>query len=365
MNHPVNSQHAIHSPPPTRRIISSLIKTSLWGFFETLTLNLVHFIDRHIWSNFHSRFMRLMHHRFGGIVTPFDLSLENNPLKRTWEGRTPYMSHLTKNGQEFLEKGQLSILPTQEIFNLLIRSNVGPSVAICYCRDHMRNHEHQCVLDAPLRTCLTLRMPQSVSTIRNSKPRLNESQQKALYTLLTRCEKIGLVHQVVFYKRYNAYVICNCCPDCCEVLAPLFHSIKEIKYHQKKLDRYNDLNYRKRHSGLSSQENEQYAKLHHSRKMHEKGARMDPVPLVARSAFIAVQDSAGECINCGKCVDRCYFGARKMKEGKLVYNPNSCYGCGLCVSNCVTSVIQLKKRIKPKEMNPLGMGIQHNHPHFS
>jgi len=216
------TQHSIHSSPPVRRIVTSLISTSLWGFFETLTLNLVHFIDRHIWANFHTRFMRLIHNRFGGIVTPFDPSLESNPLKRNWENRTPYTSHHTHKGQEYLEKGQLTILPTQEIFNLLIRSDVNPSVTICYCRDHMKKHGHQCKLNAPLRTCLTLRLPQSISTIRNSPPRLNSSQQKSLYQLLMRCEKIGLVHQVVFYERYNTYVICNCCTDCCEILNPLF-----------------------------------------------------------------------------------------------------------------------------------------------
>ncbi len=365
MNHPPLSQHSIHSPPPTRRIISSLIKTSLWGFFETLTLNIVHFIDRHIWSNFHTRFMRLIHNKFGGIVTPFDISLESNPLKRNWENRTPYTSHHTKSGQEILEKGKLTILPTQEIFNVLIRSDMNVSVATCYCRDHMKKHGHQCKLNAPTRTCLTLRLPQSVSSIRTSEPRLNDSQQKSLYKLLMKCEKIGLVHQIVFYEKYNTYVICNCCPDCCEILAPLFRSIKEIKYHQNKLDKLTQLEQKKQETPLSLLEQDQYNKLRKDRKYHKKGASMSPIPLVAQSAFIAVQDSSGECINCGKCTEHCYFGARIMKNGKLQYNSDLCYGCGLCVSRCVNSVIRLKKRSKPKEMSPLGIGIQHDHPHFS
>ena len=365
MNHPTSSQYSIHSPPLTRRIISSLISTSLWGFFETLILDIVHFIDYHLWPNFHTQFMRVIHHRFGGIVTPFDISFENDPSKRNWEGRTPYTSRFTKNGQEILDKGQLTILPTQEIFNLLIRSNVNPSVAICYCRNHMKKHGYQCELDAPLRTCLTLRLPQSISTIRTSKPQLNETQQKALYTLLTRCEKIGLVHQVVFYKRYNTYVICNCCPDCCEVLSPLFRTTKEKKYHQKKLERYLLLHAKKQQNDLTPLEIQEYKTLRKSKKMHQKGTEMDPVPLVARSAFIAVQDSAGECINCGKCAERCYFGARIMKEGKLQYHPDLCYGCGLCINTCLQSVIRLKKRSKSKDMSPINIGIQHNHPHFS
>jgi ferredoxin len=365
MNTPKISQYSINSSPPTRKIISNLIRTSLWGFFETLTLNIVHFIDRHIWTNFHTLFMRLIHNKFGGIVTPFDISLETNPLNRNWDHRIPYISHHTHNGQEFLEKGQLTILPTQEIFNILIRSNMNTSVAICYCRDHMKKHGHECELHAPLRTCITLRLPQSISSIRNSVPRLSESDQKALYKLLLNCEKIGLVHQVVFYERFNTYVICNCCPDCCEILTPFFRTIKEIKYHQKKLDRYTQLEQKRKKQPLTSEENVQCIKLHKLKKYHEKGANMNPVPLVARSAFVAVQDSAGECINCGKCAEHCYFGARVMKSGKLSYNSDLCYGCGLCVGRCVQSVIQLKKRPKLKEMSPLGIGIKHEHSHFS
>jgi ferredoxin len=357
------SQHSIHSHPTTQRMITSLISTSLWGFFETLILNVMHFIDRYLWSNFHTRFMRLIHHRFGGIITPFDASLETNPLNRNWENRTQYKIHTTQNGSKYLKKGQLTILPTQEIFNLLIRSNINPDVAICYCRDHQRKHGHQCELNAPLRTCLTLRLPQSISSIRESPPRIDQVKQKALYNLLMRCEQIGLVHQVVFYKRYNTYVICNCCPDCCEILSPLFHSIKEIKYHQKKIEKYNSLADKKQHSTLNSEELIQFKKLQKSRKMHEKGAYMDPVPLVARSAFIAVQDLEGECINCGKCTEHCYFGARIMRNGELEFKPNLCYGCGLCVSRCVNSVITLQKRSKPKLMSPLGIGIKHDHTH--
>jgi len=364
MKNPSTTQHSIHSAPPTGRILVKLISTSLWGFFETLILNMVHFIDRHLWADFHTRFMRLIHNKFGGIVTPFDVSLEINSLKRDWRNRTPYTSYRSINGQEYLEKGHLTILPTQEIFNLLIRSNMNPSVSICYCRDQMKKHGHQCELNAPLRTCLTLRLPQSISSIRTSSPRLNEEHQKALYKLLMNCEQIGLVHQVVFYEKYNSYVVCNCCFDCCEILAPLFHSIQEIKYHQKKLDRIKLLKEKEHLNRLTIMEKIEYKKLRNARNYHRKGASLTPTPLVAQSAFIAIQNVVGECINCGKCVKYCYFGARIMKEGKLHYNSNLCYGCGLCVSRCTNSVIQLKKRSKTKVMSPLGIGIKHTHSHY-
>jgi len=46
------------------------------------------------------------------------------------------------------------------------------------------------------------------------------------------------------------------------------------------------------------------------------------------------QTDEGSCSNCGGCVDFCYFGARKIEDGKLVVNKDKCYGCALCVDDC-------------------------------
>lgn len=48
------------------------------------------------------------------------------------------------------------------------------------------------------------------------------------------------------------------------------------------------------------------------------------------------------CIDCGACVDLCYFGARKMADGQLVVDHDKCYGCGLCVPVCPTECISMK-----------------------
>jgi ferredoxin len=48
-----------------------------------------------------------------------------------------------------------------------------------------------------------------------------------------------------------------------------------------------------------------------------------------------------KCTSCGVCVDRCHFGARDIKDGKLEYNKDLCFGCGLCVSTCPTKAISL------------------------
>ena len=58
-----------------------------------------------------------------------------------------------------------------------------------------------------------------------------------------------------------------------------------------------------------------------------------------KSLFSRARDP--KCTSCGVCVDRCHFGAREIKNGKLEYNKDLCFGCGLCVNTCPTSAISL------------------------
>jgi len=49
-----------------------------------------------------------------------------------------------------------------------------------------------------------------------------------------------------------------------------------------------------------------------------------------------------KCTNCGVCVDRCHFGARKVENGALKFDEKRCFGCGLCVTTCPTNAVALK-----------------------
>jgi len=51
-----------------------------------------------------------------------------------------------------------------------------------------------------------------------------------------------------------------------------------------------------------------------------------------------------QCIDCGLCVDICYFGARNMVEGELVISQDKCFGCGLCIDICPVKCIELVQR---------------------
>ncbi|MEE8374469.1 MAG: 4Fe-4S dicluster domain-containing protein, partial [Dehalococcoidia bacterium] len=60
---------------------------------------------------------------------------------------------------------------------------------------------------------------------------------------------------------------------------------------------------------------------------HQKvGAAYSPGPDIVA---LAVE----KCIKCGKCVERCHFGANSL-DGTAHVNLAKCYGCGLCLSTC-------------------------------
>ena len=65
--------------------------------------------------------------------------------------------------------------------------------------------------------------------------------------------------------------------------------------------------------------------------------------LVLRSELVA-RDAAQGCVDCGTCVSRCHFGARKMVDEKMVYTTEKCFGCGLCVTTCPKVVITMVPR---------------------
>ncbi len=64
---------------------------------------------------------------------------------------------------------------------------------------------------------------------------------------------------------------------------------------------------------------------------------------VVESKLVAIQDSDA-CMNCGTCVNRCQFQARKIENGTLNYNISKCFGCGVCISTCPENAILLVTR---------------------
>jgi NAD-dependent dihydropyrimidine dehydrogenase PreA subunit len=148
--------------------------------------------------------------------------------------------------------------------------------------------------DAPGGTCISLDAS-AKDTLRD--PRHNPrvvTLDEALEALRVSHEA-GLVH-LAYTMEGEEYPspICSCCPCCCHTLSGLL--------------------------------------------------RLGLAPVVLTSGKIAIDDSK-RCTNCGTCVSRCVFRARRMWDGVMTYDPTKCFGCGLCVSTCPANAITLANKV--------------------
>jgi len=111
------------------------------------------------------------------------------------------------------------------------------------------------------------------------------------FDALRRSHEAGLVHMAYTMEGDDRpTIICSCCPCCCHTLSGLL--------------------------------------------------RFGIAKHVLTSDLVSLTDT-DLCDNRGVCAERCVFGARKMVDGKLVYDQDNCFGCGLCVSTCPNSAITL------------------------
>jgi Pyruvate/2-oxoacid:ferredoxin oxidoreductase delta subunit len=77
--------------------------------------------------------------------------------------------------------------------------------------------------------------------------------------------------------------------------------------------------------------------------------RWDNPQAVAPSNFVA--ESTDDCIMCGHCEERCFFGAITLDDQQLksVVDAERCMGCGVCTIACEQEALRLKRveREKP------------------
>jgi Pyruvate/2-oxoacid:ferredoxin oxidoreductase delta subunit len=157
----------------------------------------------------------------------------------------------------------------------------------CGCRIDKGN------CDAPRDVCIFID-PSDDYFSKNARYRPRECTLGEALDALRRSHEAGLVHMAYTMKGDDrATVICSCCPCCCHTLGGLLRF------------------------GIATK--------------------------VLTSRFVAEEDYE-KCLSCGRCVDRCVFGARSLESGELVFDSSQCFGCGLCVSTCPADAITLKHR---------------------
>jgi NAD-dependent dihydropyrimidine dehydrogenase PreA subunit len=159
------------------------------------------------------------------------------------------------------------------------------SIGECGCRKKL----HRC--DAPLDVCFSLN--RAAEELLKKGLAKKVSLEEAL-DALKRAHEAGLVHVTYMFKgEEKPEVICSCCSCCCHSLSAL--------------------------------------------------VRFGMPNAVVASKFIAALNPE-TCINCGKCVTRCQFRARRLENGRLLYDKTRCFGCGVCTSTCPTGSTSLISR---------------------
>jgi ferredoxin len=73
--------------------------------------------------------------------------------------------------------------------------------------------------------------------------------------------------------------------------------------------------------------------------------RLDIGVGLLKAHYVAIVDY-DKCTGCGRCVQRCQFGALKFEISTEKANVDQyrCFGCGVCAQNCPQDAIYLKRR---------------------
>lgn len=169
----------------------------------------------------------------------------------------------------------------------IIESAKKIAVTDCICRVKIGN------CDYPRRVCLSLDKNAIKGVSDGTAEFISTEEAKKI---IIRTHETGLVHLALHRPgedEKNIQAICSCCSCCCHALQGLLF--------------------------------------------------MNMKNLVKSSEYISTHDQ-DKCIDCGECVNRCQFNARRFNNEMLAYDPKLCFGCGLCVTSCVQNAIEMIKR---------------------
>lgn len=174
------------------------------------------------------------------------------------------------------------VLPTEQVLSILKKAR-SFALAKCICRRHYKRCDH------PLEVCFVLN-GQAEKDVKNGDARCITLEEAS--EVIKHANESGLVHLSLYRPDHEIYALCNCCPCCCHDLQLLI--------------------------------------------AHGRDA------VVCHADFLASTEMH-KCTHCGECVERCYFKARSIEDGSLLYDKTNCYGCGLCATVCPTGATVMLK----------------------
>jgi len=190
-----------------------------------------------------------------------------------------------------IEHGQ-QVLKGEEALRL-IDDLPGDQLALvpCPCRTRTEKlGERECKEKNPVGACIMIGLPAMHFQSIGLGKKVSREQAKGY---LLEMQDLGLVATTENYKDPNHLIICLCCECCCS---------------------------------------------------QTRGrTRWDNPNALAPSNFLPQANE--ECVLCGTCVDRCFFGAISLDEkaGRAVANPEKCLGCGLCTITCPQEALKLQR----------------------
>jgi len=236
-----------------------------------------------LFTRYERFFMRLM----------FKLLNTNILYRRSTRFIPEFISYFAANG------AQPSIYTLQELetyIEIIYKTNGGSEnfgilLRPCPCRDAQRNYS------TTLPNITDVILTDNAKSLRKNKDNLFISKNQLLQKLRQFDEK-GLVHLVLgcLGEEGHGINICNCHKSACFVLQSIL------------------------------------------RRAFRRGLTAGPSLAACNSELCKGID------DCGKCLKRCPFHARSVKDGKGIVLSERCFGCGLCANTCESGATQMSPR---------------------
>ncbi len=152
----------------------------------------------------------------------------------------------------------------------------------------------------PLDVCLIMGEPFASFVLEHNPERARWLQPQEAVDIIQAEADRGHVHHAFFKEAMlgRFYAICNCCSCCCGAMSA-----------------------------------------------HRNG-----VPMLISSGYVADLDMEA-CRACGRCVERCPFGAITLDRQFARVESEACMGCGICVQSCPQQALSLMRH--PRRPEPL------------
>jgi Pyruvate/2-oxoacid:ferredoxin oxidoreductase delta subunit len=184
-----------------------------------------------------------------------------------------------------------TVVPKSEALKI-VRNGKNFVVAKCACREIAKKHPDKC--------CIYVGNAADIWEKLSKLEAERITKEKAL-EIIERKSKEKCIHTIWSCTSKDIYGICNCCRDCC--LATKF---------------YLDCNI--------------------SKALH--------MPPFAAYVLHEIEENQKKCSGCLACVKVCneFFGAREVKNGKVIVNRNKCMACGRCLEVCPNTKLKVHRK---------------------